>query len=69
MRPQIEEVEEKSFPCGEADPEEEKVWVDSRVSRETILCHEGLVIFQLFDWSPKSDRESGIGQIHETYKC
>ena len=49
MRPKIEEVEEKSLLCGEGDLEEEKVWIDPRVSRETILCEEGLVIFQLFD--------------------
>lgn len=55
MRPKIEEPEEAPFLSAEVDSEEEKIWVDPRVSTETILCHEGLVIFQLFDWRRRSD--------------
>lgn len=50
MRPRVEEAEEIFFSCGEADPEEEKVWGAARVPAETVLCHEGLVIFEPFNW-------------------
>lgn len=55
MRPQIEPLEETLFPCGGPDPEEEKVWGEARVPQETILCREGLVIFQLFNGRRRSD--------------
>lgn len=55
MRPKIEEPEEAPFLSAEVDSEEEKIWVNPRVSTEAILCHEGLVIFQLFDWRRRSD--------------
>lgn len=55
MRPKIGEPEAIPFLCGGPDPEEEKIWVEPRVPQETVLCHEGLVIFQLFDWKVRSD--------------
>ena len=54
MRPKIEEPEEISLPGAEVDSEEEKIWVNPRVSMEAVLCQEGLVIFELLDWRRKS---------------
>ena len=50
MKPKIEEAEEAPFLSAEVDSEEEKIWMNPRVSPEAVLCHEGLVIFQLFHW-------------------
>lgn len=63
MRPQIEESEAIPFHCGGPDPEEEKVWLEARVPRETVLCHEGLVVFQLFDWTPRCNERQLLEQM------
>ena len=55
MKPKIEESEEAPFLSAEVDSEEEKIWMNPRVSPEAVLCHEGLVVFQLFEGRRRSD--------------